>query len=96
MLFTRAELLDVLDDRGEDRVGLERSVAPEAFDEAAFAELFFVLVEGFSDAIGKESEDVAGSELAFDGLRAPLLEEPEDGGRGVEILDVPVVAQEDA
>ena len=67
MLLLRAEALDLVDGGGEDIGGWEGGVLLERGDESVFAELFFVLVEGFRYAVGVEGEDVAGGELALDG-----------------------------
>ena len=96
VLLLRAEALDLVDGGGEDVDGSEGRVLLERGDEAVFAELFFGLVEGFGDSVGVEGEDVAGGELAVDGGGVPVFEEAEDGGGGLEMLDVAVVAEEDA
>lgn len=42
------------------------------------------MIERFSDAVGVEGEDVAGTEVAFADFTVPLFENAEDGGGGVE------------
>jgi hypothetical protein len=95
VLLVRAEALDLGDGSGEDLRGWQGGVLLQRGDEAFFAELFFGFVEGLGDAVGVEGEDVAGSEVAVDCGGVPLLEEPEDGGGGVEELDGTVAAKED-
>ena len=67
VLLMRAELLNLVDSGREDFGRWAMRVLLKCVDETALAELFFRLVEGFGDAIGVESEDVAGRELAVDG-----------------------------
>ena len=95
VLLVGAEALDLADGGGEDLRRWKVSGALERGDEAVFAELFLRFVEGFGNAIGVKSEDVAGRELAIDCGRVPLLEEAEDGCGGVEAIDLSVVAEKD-
>jgi hypothetical protein len=95
VLLVGAELPDLVDDGSEQGMGRESGVSLESADEAVFAELFLDLVEGFGDAIGVESEDVAGRELALDGGGVPLFKEAQDSGGGVKAFDDAVAAQKD-
>lgn len=52
------------------------------------------MIEGLRDAIGVESENIAGREAAFADFAVPLFENAEDGGGGVKASDGVVAAKE--
>ena len=60
MLFERAELANFVDDGGEHRLGTEVAVPAESCGEAVLTELFVGVIEGFRDAVGVESQGIAG------------------------------------
>ncbi len=84
VLLLGAEVEDFVDHGGERGLRGECTMAAEGVEKARLAEFFAIAVEGFGDAVGVESEDVAGRDLAFAKLALPLFENAKDGGGGVE------------
>src|SRR5262249_27282645 len=84
VLFTSAELLNIMNNRRQQ--GLRREVArsPQGFDQALFSELLFSLTKGFGYAVTVEYERVSWRELAFLDRAIPFLEESQNGGRGLQ------------
>jgi len=94
VLLLEAEVEDFVDHGGECGLGRERAMAAEGVEKARFAEFLAIMVEGFGDAVGVESEDVAGGDLAFAELALPLFENAKNRGGGVEARHAAVVAEE--
>lgn len=94
VLFVGTEVAEFGDDGGEKVAGRERLVAAEGGDEALFAKLFESGTEGFGDAVGVQSEDVAGVELALADFAVPIVEGAEDGGSGVQGFDGGIGAED--
>ena len=94
VLLVGTEALDFADDGSEGGLRAGLTVALQGFDEALLAELLFVGVVGFSDAVGVERERVAWMELAFSNFTIPVLEDAQHGGRGIEALHRAVAAEE--
>jgi len=95
VLFVGGELTDVADDIFEQRLGGEAVMAAEGFYEAVFTEFVAILVEGFGDAVRVQGQGVAWAEGALADFAVPFLEDPKDGGGGVEVVDRIVTAEDE-
>ncbi len=96
MLFVGAVETHLPDDCGDEIARRERVVPLKRGDETCFAELLHFTVEGFGYAVGVQDKGVAGMELAFADFAIPVVEGAEDGGRGAEIFDRRIAAQDEA
>lgn len=88
-------MADVGDDGVEEGLGGLGAMAAEGIDQAVFAELVAGFVKGFGDAVGVESEHLAGAEGALADFAVPFFENAEDGGGGVEAIDRIVTAKDE-
>ena len=79
VLLAGAEPPNVLNDGRQQVLRRQFTIPPQCFSQPLFAELFSRGVEGFSNAVGVESDRVSGKKLAFPDSAVPFPEEPEDG-----------------
>ena len=88
-------MADVGDDGVEEGLGGLGAMAAEGIDQAVFTELVAGFVESFGDAVGVESEGLAGAERALADFTIPFFENAEDRGGGVETVDRIVAAEDE-
>src|SRR5215467_13404657 len=94
VLLAGAELVDFVDYSGEQVVGGKGAVAAERVGETFFAEFIAPFVEGFGDAVGVESENVARRKLDFADVAVPVLKGADNRGGSFEARKRIVAAQQ--
>ena len=94
MLLVRAEAMDLIDDGREQGLGREGAMTVQGVDQARFAKFFACRTEGFGDAVGVESEGIAGTKLEFGEGTIPISEDAHNGGGGPKAFEGVIGAQE--
>src|SRR5437879_4427501 len=84
LLFSRAELADLVDDGVEEVVRAKCAVAAQGFGKAFFAELLPGIIERFGDSIRIKGQDVARGDLRFADFAIPSLEHAENRRGGLD------------
>ena len=87
LLFSGAELADLVHDGVEQVVRGKRAVAAQGGGKAFFAELLPGIIERFGDSIRIEGQDVAREDLRFADFAIPSLKHAENRRGGFETFD---------
>jgi hypothetical protein len=81
LLFIRAELPNLIDNRRDHGLWGQFPMPVQRFDQARFSELLTRIVERFGDPIGVEYQHVSREEPMLRHRAIPVFEEPQHGAR---------------
>src|SRR5882762_3053384 len=94
VLFLRAELLNLSNNRVHRALRRKPAIAPQRFNQAPFAEFLLLRVVGFGDAISVKRERVSSAKPALANRAIPFLEDPQHGRRGLEPFQSVIAPEE--